>query len=329
MPAVSPILRRRRLGAELRALRESAGLTGDQVIERVGWASASKLSRLENGRSRPDPDDVADLLDLYRATPAQRAHLMHIAAQAGDIRVWLRSYPVMTARQRGYAELEAGCAEIREYSPTLVPGLLQTPEYARVRILSSAALGADHGEPGNGGELEDPETEVAARLSRQALLADEAAAPRYTAVLEEAALGRRAGPAEMMDEQLARLCELARLPHVTLRILPRDTRIADWYLPPTAFSLYRFADPRDPETMAIESDFKNFIITNKSGIDQYKMVFEWLSEAALSATDSLAWLSIAATRADETAAPAMTPIQRSRSTAALTDRRPTGHRDRS
>ena len=57
--APSPIMRRRRLGIELRRLREAAGLTGDQVIERIGWASASKLSRLENGRSRPDPQDVA------------------------------------------------------------------------------------------------------------------------------------------------------------------------------------------------------------------------------------------------------------------------------
>ena len=68
----SPIMRRRRLGAELRRLREAAGLTGEQVIDQLGWASASKLSRLENGRSRPSVDDVARLLDLYKVDSAER-----------------------------------------------------------------------------------------------------------------------------------------------------------------------------------------------------------------------------------------------------------------
>ncbi|WP_238449776.1 Scr1 family TA system antitoxin-like transcriptional regulator [Micromonospora sp. 4G55] len=137
-PAVpSPILRRRRLGTELRRLREAAGLTGDQVIERIGWASASKLSRLENGRSRPDPDDVRLLLDLYGAEPELRDDLIGITHEAGDMRGWRKSYPVMTQQQLGWAEIEAGCAEIREYNPVLVPGLLQTPGYARLRIVSA------------------------------------------------------------------------------------------------------------------------------------------------------------------------------------------------
>lgn len=84
--APSPILRRRRLGVELRRLREAAGLTGDQVIERIGWASASKLSRLENGRSRPDPQDVGDLLDLYGADQAVHDELLGITSEAGDMR---------------------------------------------------------------------------------------------------------------------------------------------------------------------------------------------------------------------------------------------------
>ncbi|GFJ91409.1 hypothetical protein Prum_050510 [Phytohabitans rumicis] len=134
------MVRRRRLGAELRRLREAAGLTGDQVIARVGWASASKLSRLENGRSRPDLGDVLDLLDLYDVTGSTREDLIAVTRDAGNTRGWLRSYPVMTQRQRGYAELEAGCAEIFEYGPVILPGLLQTAEYTRVRLLSSREL---------------------------------------------------------------------------------------------------------------------------------------------------------------------------------------------
>src|SRR5262245_31705258 len=131
------MVRRQRLGTELRRLRELSGLTGEQVVERVGWAAKSKLSRLENGRSRPDLADILDLLDLYRVLGRERDQLVAVARDAGNTRRWLRAYPVMTPRQRGYAELEAGSATIHEYGASMVPGLLQTPEYARLRICSA------------------------------------------------------------------------------------------------------------------------------------------------------------------------------------------------
>ncbi len=310
--APGPILRRRRLGTELRRLREQAGLTGDQVIERIGWASASKLSRLENGRSRPDPDDVAVLLSLYGAGDAQREELLAITHEAGDMRGWLRNFPVMTEQQRGFAELEAGCSEISEYNPVLVPGLLQTPGYARHRIISAALVAEQAGDPEGG---ENPETEVCARQARQSLLT-RPDAPRYTAVLEEAALGRRAGPPEVLHEQLVNLCELALLPNVTLHLLQRDTRVGDWYLPPTAFSVYRFADPLDPETLAIEGGFTDVMSTEANTLNRYKVVFEWLCSAALSASDTLSWLIQATGQPDEAVestvafGPATAPAQR-------------------
>jgi transcriptional regulator with XRE-family HTH domain len=321
------MLRRRRLGAELRQLREAAGLTGDQVIERVGWASASKLSRLENGRSRPDLRDVLDLLELYGVSDAARDELAAITRHAGDMRGWLRSYPVMTPAQRSYAELEAGCAEIREYSPVIVPGLLQTPEYARVRIVSSRPLTSRRSEPEKG-DTADPETEteVAARLARQSLLTREVEPPRYMAVLEEGALGRRSGPPDVIRGQLTQLCDLAALPNVTLQVLPRDVIIADWYLPHTAFSLYRFADPQDPETLAIEGLSTNLMLTDREELNRYIVAFEWLQAAALSADDTLSWLSDAAGQASVESArsttlrdPAKPPIQRSRRTGRLTE----------
>jgi len=319
-PAPSPILRRRRLGTELRRLREFAKLTGDQVIERVGWASASKLSRLENGRSRPGLRDVLDLLDLYEVTGPLRDELTTITSEAGDIRGWLRSYRVMTSRQRGYAELEAGCADIREYSPVIVPGLLQTEAYARVRIMSSLMVDPD------GEDAEDPETEVAARKARQSLLTREVEPPHYSAVIEEAALGARAGPRDVVRAQLSRLRKVAALPNVTLQVLPRDAKIADWYLPHTPFSLYRFAEPQDPETLAIEGVSTNLMLTGREEINRYTVVFEWLQAAALTAEDTLSWLADTAvrrsggpTRTPVTRDPAMPPTQRSRRTERLTE----------
>lgn len=287
----SPIVRRRRLGTELRRRREAAGLTGDQVIARVGWASASKLSRLENGRSRPDLGDVLDLLDLYGVSGSERDEIVAITRDAANTRGWLREYPVMTQRQRGYAELESGAVDIREYAPAIVPGLLQSPAYARTRILSSAGLR----EPGG---VRDPEAEVAARLARQAILSREVEPPGYDAVLDEAALDGRGGPAEVMREQLDHLCRLTERGNVTIRVLPRHTMVAQWYLPHTAFSLYRFADPADPETAAVEALATDLILTEQPDVAPYTVVFEWLREAALAPQLSLEWLREAALVAD-------------------------------
>lgn len=299
--APSPNVRRRRLGAELRRLREAAGLTGEQVIERVGWASASKLSRLENGRSRPDLADVLDLLDLYRVAGTARDELIAITRDASNSKSWLRAYPVMTPRQRAYAELEAGCAEIREYATTIVPGLLQTPEYARVRILAGRALGARPTGP-EGREL-DVDAEVAARVGRQGLLVRDVEPPTYEAILEESALSGRAGPGEVMRGQLAHLCRLAELPNVTLRVLPCEATVADWYLPETSFSIYRFADPEDPTTVAVELLAADMQLTDDALVEGYTKAFDRLRGAARSADASAAWLAGAATGPPSAAPP--------------------------
>ncbi|SDX97765.1 Helix-turn-helix domain-containing protein [Micromonospora pattaloongensis] len=288
-PAPSPIVRRRRLGTELRRLRETAGLTGDQVIERVGWASASKLSRLENGRSRPALSDVQDLLEVYAVDGPERDELIAIAREAGDTRAWLRSYPVMTQRQRAYAELEAGCADISEYAPVIVPGLLQTPEYARVRIVSARPLAGDH--PDDPVNPDDAETEVAARMARQSLLSRGDDPPRYVAVLEEPALTGRSGPPDVLRAQLQHLRRVAALPNVTLRLLPPSAVVADWYLPETGFSIYRFAEPEDPSAVAIEALDADVVITDEAVLDRYTQVFEWLCAAARSPEESLEWIT--------------------------------------
>ena len=302
--APSPIVRRRRLGSELRRLREAAGLTGDQVIERIGWASASKLSRLENGRSRPDLADVLDLLDLYTVTGRAREQLVAIARDAGNTRAWLRAYPVMTPRQRGYAELEAGCSEILEYGQLIVPGLLQTPGYARWRILGAQALSAS----------DDIETEVAARTARQTLLTRDVDPPRYEAVLEETTLTARAGPVQVLADQLEHLCTLAALPTVTLRVLPADAVVGEWYLPATAFSIYQFADPEDPGTVAIEALAADLLLSETTPLRQYLRVFGWLRAAARPPAESLRWLTEAAATA-RTAAAAAPAVAGSQATA--------------
>jgi transcriptional regulator with XRE-family HTH domain len=276
----SPMVRRRRLGAELRKLRDGAGLTGDQVIERVGWPSASKLSRIENGRTRPDLSDVLDLLDLYGATGAEREKLIAIGRDAANTRGWWRSFADLGHRQRGYAELEAGVVELREYHQSLVPGLLQTPDYARIRVRSGMELYGDL----------DVDAEVAARQTRQALLTGEHP-PRYQAILDEAALRRSAAPAEVLAAQLARLVELSALPAVTLRVLPLDARIGDCYVPHNSFSLYRYVDPEDPDMVVLETVTSDLHLGDDEDVSRYKLVFDWLAAAALPPEESVTVLA--------------------------------------
>jgi transcriptional regulator with XRE-family HTH domain len=311
----SPIVKRRRLGSELRRLREEARLTGDQVVELAGWASASKLSRLENGKSRPDTRDIQRLLDIYGVHGPRRDELLEITGHAEiAMRGWMKSYQVMTESQREYAELEAGCAEIREYSSVIVPGLLQTVDYARVRIASAQRLASESRPPA--GEPFDLEKEVGARLERQSVFTDPHP-PRYTALLDEAALDGHTAPPEVIRGQLQHLCELARMDNVTIQVIRRGATLGDWYLPHTAFSLYRFPDLLDGETAAIEGIATHLTIHDLDELNSYKVLFEWLQAAALPAEESIEWLTDAAGRHPDatrtqssTALPATPPTQR-------------------
>ena len=306
MPAVpSPALRRQRLGAALRRLREAAGLTGDQVVARVGWASASKLSRLENGRSRPNLGDVLDLLDLYGVDPPIRDELVAIARGAANNRAWLRSYPVMTPHHRRYAEMEAGCAQIREYASAVVPALLQTPEYARVRLASTPPLPPARRRDGR--QSDDPGTEIAALLARQSVLTRGPGAPRYEAVLEESALSCRTAPPHVMAAQLQHLTQVARRRNVTLRVLPASAALPHWHVPQTSFALYRPADPQDPTAVAVEVLGADVIRTDEAVVRGYGRIFDWLWAAARPPRESLEWMAAAAAHA-ATSAPSSTPL---------------------
>ena len=274
-------MRRQRLGKELRRLREQAGLTGDQVVQRVSWAAKSKLSRLENGRSRPDLADVLDLLDLYGVRGRDRDQLVAIARDAGNTRRWLRAYPVMTPRQRGYAELEAGSARILEYGAGIVPGLLRAPDYARLRVASVPACP----------EISSVEAEVAACLGRQAILGRGEDAPHYEAVIEEQALLGRGAPEQIRASQIGHIETLASLPNVTIRVLRSGTAVGPNFAPYTGFSIYHFSDPGDPETVAVETLARELVLSDHVTVRRYVQVFNWLRESALDAERTRDWLS--------------------------------------
>lgn len=192
-------------------------------------------------------------------------------------RGWWRAFVDMGQRQRAAAELEAGAAEIRQYHQNLVPGLLQTAEYAKVRMMSGRDLY----------EGLDTDVESRARQARQRILTRDTP-PEYEGIIEEAALRRNAAPPEVMRVQLQHLAKTARRPNVHVRVLPLDAQVGDHYLPHTAFSLYRYPDPADPQTVVLETLVSDVHLRDEEDIASYKMVFGWLRDAALAEDESAA-----------------------------------------
>lgn len=276
----SPVIRRVRLGAELRQLRRREALTLEQVCDRLGWASTSKLSRIELGQSRPDLADVLDLLDVYQVPVPLRDQLIVIARDAATSRGWWKTLGEMGERQRTYAELEAGAARIVEYQPAVVPGLLQTPAYARLRLAPAVALDPEH----------DVDAEVRARAVRQEVLR-RAGPPRYTALLAEAACDPEEIPVEVWREQARHLVALTALPNVTLRLLPRGAAALGGLHPLTPYSCYAFPDPADPRTVMLETLTTDVRLTTAADVDRYERITEALLNAALPAEETVTVLA--------------------------------------
>ncbi|MFE9207193.1 DUF5753 domain-containing protein [Micromonospora sp. NPDC007230] len=268
--SASPVVRRVRLGAELRRLRRREALTLEQVCVRLGWASTSKLSRIELGQSRPDLADVLDLLDAYQVPADQRNELIVIARDAATGRGLSKALGEMGERQRAYAELEAGAARIVEYQPALVPGLLQTPAYARLRVSAGALLGDDV----------DVESDVRGRTVRQEVLR-RPDPPHYTALVDERVCDSGGTPADVWRDQLRHLVALAEWPHITIRVVPSDAAPDGGVRPLTAFSYYAYPDPADPRTVLVETLTTDLRLVAEADIARYELLVDRLLAAAL------------------------------------------------
>ncbi|MET7905781.1 DUF5753 domain-containing protein [Streptomyces sp. NPDC005355] len=219
-----PTVRRRRLGSTLRRLRTEAGMTLDAAAEALNAAgngssdtrrwTAPKLSRIENANATIRITEVEPLLRAYRITDGDiRIALEGLAKDAGK-RGWWQTYRgVVGPAYADYISLESDADSVRDYAPLVVPGLLQTPDYARETIAANAVARS-------AAEV-DALAEV--RLARQAVLTRPAAPLKLWAVIHEAALRRRfAGRPAIMTAQLRRLLAVAEWPTVTLQVMPID-----------------------------------------------------------------------------------------------------------
>ncbi|WP_406183317.1 helix-turn-helix domain-containing protein [Streptomyces sp. NBC_01006] len=203
----SPTVRRLRLGAELRRLRRASGMTSQQVAGLL-LVSQSKISLLETGRRAINPRDVRDLCELYGVTDQSFvASLMRMAKESGRQGWWVAYGDVPYGV---FVGMETEAASIHSYEPLVMPGLLQTPAYAAAVI----------GETNPHITAEQAATRLEVRLRRQHRAHHPARPFRLWVILDESALHRTVGTADVMREQLEHLNCISTQPHITVQILP-------------------------------------------------------------------------------------------------------------
>ena len=269
----SPTVRRKRLGTELRRLREQACLTCEGVGQRLD-CSGTRISRIETGRISVRPGDVRELLEVYGVTGDRADALVELAREARRKGWWHRFGPVMPSWLEPYLGLEAEAARLRDFQSMVLPGLVQTEDYTRA-ILRAAP---------DAGPAGDIEQQVALRMERQAVL-DGAAPPELGLVLSEGALRVQVGGPDVMRAQLRKLAEVAGHGQVTLQVLPASAAAHVQAVSP--FTILDFADPADPPVVYTEHLTGSLVLDNPGEVRAYTAVFERLRAEALPPGPSL------------------------------------------
>lgn len=271
----SPSVRLRRLAAQLKELRESAGLTQEDVSERTG-KDRSTLYRLESAQQRPQKSTLIQLLDLYQVAEPRRGELLTLLREAGQ-RGWMQPYrSELPDVYSDYIGFEDQARSISNYESLLVPGLLQTEAYARAQLRGTLPTASDS----------EIENRVMARMERQpVLLKDDA--PKLWVIMDEAALRRQVGGRDVMRGQAARLLEARSLPNVTIQVIPYGAGAHSGM--DGSFVILDFPDADDPSIVYTESAAGGLFLEEGTEIRRYILMFEHLRAAAsgLDATAAL------------------------------------------
>ncbi|MDL4813562.1 helix-turn-helix domain-containing protein [Actinomadura opuntiae] len=269
MPAAnSPTVRQRRLRAEMRRSRAEAGLTQEQVAENLDW-SLSKVIRIESGSVNISTTDLKALLALYRVADDRVAELVELARSARE-RAWWSGYRKILSPQ--YYELigyESAASIVRQYENLILPGLLQTQEYAQEYI------GGDL-PPEQAGDVE-PLVEV--RMRRQEILERENP-PLLLFILDEATVRRQIGGPRVMRNQLRHLVDLASRPHITIEVVPFSAGVYPGLR--GSFTILEFPAAEDDDVLHLESPgFMRVTRDLQEAITSYRERFEELRKISL------------------------------------------------
>jgi transcriptional regulator with XRE-family HTH domain len=279
--ATGPTVRRRRLGTELRRLRESAGYKLEEVAGMLGVAP-STLSRIETGKAPTKSAYLSQLLELYRVTDTGQRQVLVDMAREGHRKGWWAAYDDVLPSGLGvYVGLEAEAAGLRSYEISVVHGLLQTTDYARAVLRASAPRHT----------ADQIERLVDLRMERQRRLDDDPPLDLWV-IHDEAVIQRSVGGPAVMRNQLAHLLVVAGLPGVTLQVLPFDSGAHAGHDGP--FSVIAFHDRSDSEVVYVESAAGPIYLEKDRDVRARTEVFDRLRAAALPPEASLDLISKAA-----------------------------------
>jgi transcriptional regulator with XRE-family HTH domain len=272
----SPTVRRRRLAAELREIRESKGKSGDAVAAALRW-SPSKISRYERAKTGLQPREVERLLDYYEITGPRRELLLELAEDATQKGWWEEYGDKLNSDYRQFIGLEDEASSIAIWHVDVLPGLLQTPDYAKHIIGSYSQI-----EPVTPGMIDRL---VRVRMRRQQVL-DRDSAVKLAVVLDESVLQRRIGTDRVMAEQLQRLEQDANRPNVEVRILPLDGEHSVFG---ESFVIFRFGEDGEAslqDVVSTEHLTSDFSLEGERETYLHWIAFKTLAREALGPAES-------------------------------------------
>jgi len=269
----SPTVRRRELGALLRALRTEQGLTVDQVATEL-LCSPSKVSRMETGQRGATARDIRDLCDLYGVTDAGEREQLTTLAREGKQQGWWHS---LALPYTTFVGLEQEATSITIFNSAVVPGLLQIGDYTRAIHLVGIP------------RLDDTaiEERIEERRIRQQLITRENP-PCIEVMLDEAVLHRPLGGAAVMREQLDRILAVAKYPNVTVRVMP--FQVGAHPALESNFALLEFSG-KAPSISYVEGLVGQIYVERQQEVDQYLLAISQLREMAMSSKDSVAFVA--------------------------------------
>jgi len=269
-------VRRRRLGRELRRLREAAGMTGEQVAAELE-CSASKISRMETGKVPVSPRDVRDVAAIYDVPDDLRDSLIELARESRQ-KDWWHAYADSVQPQMAvYLDMESEASEIRLYRAIRIPSLLRTAGYARATSVPA---------PVSGAQPEESQS-VQLMMERQRRASDSTS--KIWAVIHEAALRRQVGGPDVMRAQIEHLLARSAKPGISLQVIPLGTGAP--VVMDTPFVIFKFPDRSDTDIVCVGYATGALWIEDAAEVRTYATLYRHLQAAALSPTDSAALMS--------------------------------------
>ncbi|MGW3438436.1 helix-turn-helix domain-containing protein [Streptomyces bacillaris] len=273
-----PTVRRRRLGAELKRLREKAGVSMEDAAERIG-GDKPKISRQENGRQGVSKLEIEALLALYRVSDDRLRTALTTLAREGRRKGWWAQYSdILPAGFQERLSIESDAARILTFQSMLVPGLLQTAEYA-TEVIRAAGKS----------QTEDQiKSYIEVRASRQEILA-RSNPPQFVCLLDEAVLRREVGGPAVMVRQLDKIMEVNNPPKLTIQVVPLSQ---GWHAGADgAFNIYSYPDPMDLDVVNLDYLDGALYLEEDLPVERYQLAFDELRAAALASRHSMKLVS--------------------------------------